>query len=128
MAAFLHRLGNAMTAVQLQRTGGAIGTIDLDAASVPSSLCNGTRQFPIMSSSRHVSRTGRPCFVAGPGTGTADIGLQIVESTDGGATWDAVSPIHVASRIDNGQTSSPLSVMMGPRDLVVGTGFFTRCA
>ena len=122
MAAFLHRLGNAMTAVQLQRTGGAIGTIDLDAASVPSSCATGLVNSQYVVQSPRFAH-GQAVLVAGPGTGTADIGLQIVESTDGGTTWDAVSPIHAASRIDNGQTSSPLSAMMGPRDLVVGTGY-----
>ncbi len=50
-----------------------------------------------------------------------DLAIEIVESTDGGATWSAVSPLHkMTSRASQSET---VSVMLPPRDLAVGVTY-----
>jgi hypothetical protein len=114
MAAFLHRLGNAMTALQLTSTGSNVGTIDLDATFVVLACANASF---LIEAPRFAH--GEAQLIAGGIGGPADIAVQMVESTDNGATWNAASPIHVASRTDN--ASASISVMLTPRDLTVGT-------
>ncbi len=83
MAAFLHRLGNALTFVQLQSSTGGVGMVDLDATFIPLTCRVASSSGYLVESPRFAH--GHAHFVSGPGTGSADIAVQIVESTDAGA-------------------------------------------
>ena len=114
MAAFLRRLGDALTPIHLtQETTGS--SVNIDAGPV---ICE-TADYTIDGAPR--TAHGNAALVAGQGTGVTDFAARYVESTDGGASWTPVSPNHAAT--GSGSERVSLSVMLPPRDLVVGTTY-----
>lgn len=88
MAAFMNRLGNALTPTQL-RVDTAPGAVNLDAAAV---VCQ-TGDFAVADYPRRAY-----VDLAFNGTAPADVGLaaDLAMSTDGGATWNNLN--NVANR------------------------------
>jgi hypothetical protein len=113
MAAFLNRLGNALTPIDLRTTSFAFGIFDIDTN-------------PVLCSTPAQAITGAPRMAHGElvfgttGAGDVDLAVEIVESTDG-VTWTAASPAQITT-LPQGQSES-LSVAMGPRPLAVGTSY-----
>ena len=115
MAAFLERLGGALTPLVFFQTGFPGQAIDLDASPT---LCT-MQAFPV---SNYPRRAHGQASLSARGTATADVALQFVESTDAGATWNAVSPVQgVTVKADS--SHSDATVILPPRDLQVGTTY-----
>lgn len=111
MAAFLRRLGDALTPIHLTReTSGPSLNIDADPV-----IC-ATADYTVAGAPR--TAHGNAALVAGQGTGVTDFAARYVESTDGGVSWIPVSQNHAATGSSSEKVS--LNVMLPPRDLAVG--------
>jgi hypothetical protein len=113
MAAFMNRLGDALAPVRL---GIAATGVNLDIDPAPR-VCT-TASHTVVGAPRLAHGLGT---VAGAQGLETDLAVEIVESTDGGTSWSPVSPMHkVTSRESQSET---ISVMLPPRDLVVGANY-----
>ena len=115
MAAFLNRLANALTPAAVGGIGGS-SNADLE-------------QNPIVCAQNEFAVTGSPRLAHGhavltvnaQGGNGADVSVAFVESTNNGATWGAVSPLH-GVRVALGK-SAAASAILPPRVLQVGTSY-----
>ena len=114
MAAFLRRLGDALTPVHrnIETTG---NQIDIDVSPV---ICS-TPDFTVTGAPRKAH--GHAVLVAGFGTGPVDFAARYVESTNGGASWTPVSPENATTSTTNERQT--INVLLPPRDLVVGSTY-----
>ncbi len=114
MAAFLRRLGDALTPVHLTiETSGNTVNIDVDPV-----VCQ-TEDHTVVGAPR--TAHGNAVLTAGQGSGSSDFAARYVESTNGGASWTAVSPNHAATGTASERPT--VNVVLPPRDLVVGTTY-----
>lgn len=110
MAAFMNRLGNALTPVQL-RVDTSPGAIDLDAGAV---VCQ-TAPQPITNYPRQaiVDLT-----FAAQAPGDVDIAADLVKSIDGGANWTQLTTVGNRGWIPNGRWGTLAN--LATTDLAVG--------
>ena len=114
MAAFLNRLGDALTPVHL-KTETSGNAFDLDVDTV---ICE-TADHTVAGAAR--TAHGNAVLEAGQGAGPMDIAVRYVESTNSGASWTPVSPIQAASA--DGNVRQAINAILPPRDLVIGTTY-----
>ena len=115
MAAFLERLGGALTPLVFFQSGFGGQSIDLDASPT---LCT-MQVFPVLNYPR---KAHGQASLSARSTATADVALQFVESTDGGSTWNAVSPVQAVS-VKADSSHADMTVILPPRDLQVGATY-----
>lgn len=114
MAAFLRRLGDALTPIHLDtETSG--NTVDIDVDPV---IC-ATADHTVAGAPRRAH--GHAVLIAGQGAGAVDMAARYVESTNGGASWSPVSPNQAST--GDGNVRPTVSVVLPPRDLAVGTTY-----
>jgi hypothetical protein len=115
MAAFLQRLGNTLSPqVESQIT------IPVSFFALPPTqtiACSGPRNFPVSWS--QVAR-GQAVIAAYGDTGPADFYGRLVESTDEGATWNDVSPMHAATAADGLDSRVSIHMVLPPRIIPPG--------
>jgi hypothetical protein len=109
MAAFLQRLGTALiptTLGEIDLPGGGAVTL----ANTPVVCAGASNRFL----ARGFPRTtrGHATFVF-RSSGSSDVSIELVESTDNGATWTTASPAHAVSAAD--QQWATLAVLLPPR-------------
>jgi hypothetical protein len=110
MAAFMNRLADALAPVRLGLNATGVN-LDIDTAP---RVCT-TASHTVAGSPRLAHGVGRVLAAQGLET---DLAIEIVESTNGGASWSAVSPLHkMTSREAQRET---VSVLLPPRELAVG--------
>jgi hypothetical protein len=112
MAVFLKRLGTALT----PRTVTSFDTnVDLDIDANPR-ICS-TLDYPAF-----LPQTAHGVAVVGAGhPDGVEFAVEIVESTDAGITWTAVSPLHAVTAKANERKTA--SVLVPPLELAVGTAY-----
>jgi hypothetical protein len=110
MAAFMNRLGNALTPVQL-RVDTSPGAIDLDAGAVvcqtpPQAIVNYPRQAIL------------DLTFSAQAAADIDIAADLVKSTDGGANWTQLTTVASRGWIPNGRWGTLAN--LATTDLAVG--------
>jgi hypothetical protein len=110
MAAFMNRLGNALTPVQL-RVDTSPGAIDLDAGAVvcqtpPQAIVNYPRQAIV------------DLTFSAQAPGDVDIAADLVKSIDGGANWTQLTTVASRGWIPNGRWGTLAN--LATTDLAVG--------
>jgi hypothetical protein len=114
MSAFMNRLGLALVPVYVTQYGSGV---NLDVDSDPLVCSTVDRSSPFARRAHGVAVIG----AGNPAGGALDFMVMIVESTDSGASWSAVTPPHsVTVRPNNVRTAS---VLMPPRPIDVGTNY-----
>lgn len=112
MAAFLNRLGVALTPIVLHREE-AGGPLDLDAP--PSVVC-ATGPLPVAM----YPRMARANAVLSSQIGNAAVGIKILQSTDNGVSWN---PVHALPASVGGQPWANASLWKGDLPLAAGTNY-----
>jgi hypothetical protein len=116
MAAFLHRLGDALTPISIKTIGsGNSLNIDLNPVVCPTPVAGST----ITGAPRKAH--GLAVLNAIQTASTMDLAARFVESTDGGVSWTPVSPAQAIST--SGQDRPTINVLLPPRDLAVGSSY-----
>src|SRR5688500_9844660 len=109
MAAFLARLGNALTPrIDIQ----APSSVPFHALSAPQFvLCEGSRNFL---STWPLRARGYAVIEAFGDTGPVDFFGRFVESADDGATWSDISPMHAVTAAEGIDSNVSVRMMLPP--------------
>ena len=97
MAAFMNRLGNALTPVQV-RVDTSPGAIDLDAA--PGAV---VCQTPVQAIVNYPRQAIVDLTFSAQAPGDVDIAADLVKTTDGGANWTQLTTVGNRGWIPNGR-------------------------
>jgi hypothetical protein len=116
MAAFLRRLGDALTPLHVKTfSSGNSLNIDLNPVVCPTPVANST----ITGAPRKAH--GLAVLNAVQTASAMDLAARFVESTDGGVSWVPVSPDQAMTT--TGQDRPTINVLLPPRDLLVGSSY-----
>jgi hypothetical protein len=114
MAAFLRRLGDALTPLHAKAEAVG-GVLDIDLAPV---VCS-TVGLAVTGAPRRAH--GHAVLTAENASKTIDLAARFVESSNGGASWTAVSPDHAIT--NTGSDRPTINVLLPPRSLSVGSSY-----
>jgi len=114
MAAFLNRLANALTPAT---EGGILAGQGVDYDATP--IVCAQPQFPVTGFPRLAH--GHAVATVSSVVGSAELGVTFVESTNNGASYNAVSPTHATDVTTN--SPATVAIILPPRTLEVGTSY-----